>query len=74
MTKSMTSLPSEYLLVEWLKKVVPYGEFETWPKPLGPSAFWVLPVSVKESPKAYILLKGLEDSSEYANEKSKKSV
>ena len=42
-----------------MKKELPYGEFSTWPKPLGPLPFLVLPVSVKESPKAKIFLKGL---------------
>lgn len=37
---------------------MPYGGLETWPKPLGPETDLVLPVSVKESPKAYIFLKG----------------
>lgn len=40
---------------------MPYGGLETWPKPLGPlETVPVLPVSVNESPKAYILLKGCE--------------
>jgi len=41
----------------WWKKVLLYGGFETWRKPTGPDADLVLPVSVKESPKAYIFLK-----------------